>query len=311
MLVAAQDSPITGTPSEASRQTEQQPFLSPDRTLTAATVWPCCGREGPPYTYIADVAGTRLTTAHLGSFRSWSPDSKKVLIYRSNTNNARDREIYVLGTDDSYSSLGLPIGVIDAQIVPDGRIAYVLTPNATDHSDLWVRDVDGTDRLVLKGDNDIFAWLRWSPSGDAIAFLRSNMDAQSPEEARQLWLVRPDGTDARRVAQKVLWDYPPVWSPDGETLLFAVQENPGELSISMNEEALESNVWEYAVTTGRVRKVTAFTAARVLHPGYSADGRTILFVSDHTGSDELWAVTPSGLRQLTDDTMPKRYPIMP
>lgn len=290
---------------------ERQLFLSPDRTRLAVTAWPCCGREGPPLTYIADLSGGALTSVRLGSFRSWSPDSRKVLVFRSNTNNARGREIYALGTDDSYTSLNLPIGVIDAEIAPDGRTAYVLTPNSTDYSDLWIRTPDGRDQLLLKGQNDIFVRLRWSPAGDKIAFLRSNMDARTPEEARQLWIVNADGTEPKKVAERVLWGYPPVWSPDGTKLLFAREERGGDASIALSEEVIESNIWEYDDAARSARKITDFSEARTLHPNYSEDGKTIFFVSDHTGPDEVWAISATGLRQLTNDRSPKRHPIVP
>lgn len=180
----------------------------------------------------------------------------------------------------------------------------------TDASSLWVRK-GGQDSLLVQGNNEIFAWIRWSPRGDKIAFLRSKIGAKNSDEARQLWAVNPDGTGATKVAGNVLWAYPPVWSPDGQKLLIAVQENGGGPSIAVDYETLESNVAEYDVASSVLRKLTSFLGTRALYPSYSGDGRSVVFVADQSGADEVWRVKGGKLEQLTNDGTPKQYPILP
>lgn len=58
----------------------------------------------------------------------------------------------------------------------------------------------------------------WSPDGAWIAFGRAPADAAS---GRQLWLMRPDGSDARALTDTPnLFHGPPAWSPDGTMLLY-------------------------------------------------------------------------------------------
>jgi TolB protein len=58
----------------------------------------------------------------------------------------------------------------------------------------------------------------WSPDGQWIAFGRVPADAAS---GRQLWLMRPDGSEARALTNDPnLFHGPPTWSPDGTTLLY-------------------------------------------------------------------------------------------
>jgi Tol biopolymer transport system component len=55
----------------------------------------------------------------------------------------------------------------------------------------------------------------WSPTGDRIAFNRlagGNFD---------IYTIRPDGTDLRRLTNAEGNDSHPAWSPDGEFILFS------------------------------------------------------------------------------------------
>lgn len=58
----------------------------------------------------------------------------------------------------------------------------------------------------------------WSPDGEWIAFGRKPPRTQS---GRQLWLMRPDGSDARALTDDPAIQHgQPHWSPDGRYLLF-------------------------------------------------------------------------------------------
>jgi TolB protein len=58
----------------------------------------------------------------------------------------------------------------------------------------------------------------WSPDGEWIAFGRAPADVAS---GRQLWLMRPDGSETRALTNDPnLFHGPPTWSPDGTTLLY-------------------------------------------------------------------------------------------
>ena len=54
----------------------------------------------------------------------------------------------------------------------------------------------------------------WSPKGDRIAFTRFF------ESDYELYTIKPDGTDARRLTNEPGNDAHCAWSPDGEWLAF-------------------------------------------------------------------------------------------
>jgi Tol biopolymer transport system component len=81
-------------------------------------------------------------------------------------------------------------------------------------SSLWVMSADGRSRRRLtRGHNDLQP--SWSPDGRTIAFLRvSRTNFQGG-----IWLMRPDGSGARRILRRLRNVTAPVWSPGGGRLL--------------------------------------------------------------------------------------------
>ena len=72
----------------------------------------------------------------------------------------------------------------------------------------------------------------WSPTGDWIAFARKPPGTAA---GRQLWLMRPDGSQTRALTDDAQTNFgPPAWSPDGSQLLsqrFDITEPGGEPGI--------------------------------------------------------------------------------
>jgi dipeptidyl aminopeptidase/acylaminoacyl peptidase len=267
-------------------------FLSPDRRLMAVTTEPMWG-HGAILTYIADINGHQLTTPRNGSFISWSPDSKKVLLFLDGFENPGWRRIYYLDSSDSYTDSGLPAGVISADISPlDGSIVYSLTSGGTDRSDLYLRTPSGEDKLLLKGEDSILAWMRFSPDGKTIAFMKSDLGILPGNQS--VWTIDPDGANANMISD-INWDYPAVWSPDGARLAFANA----------------ANIDEYEISQKATRPVTNFDSGSAMHPEYSSDGQTIMFSSDASGTSGTWAAEEGSAMQLTEGDPVGQYSVLP
>lgn len=150
-----------------------------------------------------------------------------------------------------------------------------------------------------------------SPDGKLIAFMRS-----APQG---LWIMKPDGSDEKRLTEKGHRDEPPVWSPDGKTLLYTHIEDMGKetvrfelrrVDVSGEDDVLltqgEDPVWApdgsvfYMSTyVGDVRCIGSFTPdgklkARITrhdlssrHPRLSKDGKMIAYLAAHDGKTEL------------------------
>lgn len=59
-----------------------------------------------------------------------------------------------------------------------------------------------------------------SPDGAWLAFRRKELDGPGASRGKQIWRMRPDGGDAHPLTTDPAYDHgPPVWSPDGRTLI--------------------------------------------------------------------------------------------
>jgi dipeptidyl aminopeptidase/acylaminoacyl peptidase len=108
---------------------------------------------------------------------------------------------------------------------PDGAQAvasltrYSMEDNKSSTS-LWLLSTLGgaPRRLTACGDKDGSA--RWSPKGDLIAFTARREQEGSKDQASQLYVIAPDGGEARRAADVATGVEAFRWCPDGKRLVF-------------------------------------------------------------------------------------------
>jgi TolB protein len=92
----------------------------------------------------------------------------------------------------------------------------------------------------------------WSPDGQWIAVVRRELS--NPDEAKnlQLWVMRADGSQARRLTSQVDALYGPLsWSPDGKYLLFHQY---------VLKKQKQPDIWLLNIQTGELQVVAS--------PGY-------------------------------------------
>jgi Tol biopolymer transport system component len=108
---------------------------------------------------------------------------------------------------------------------PDGEtIAF----DRTDPPGLWLMDADGSNQRRLNTTSDTCPRAQdpdWSPDGQWIAFARACKPPAGggEEDWSDIWLIRPDGSDLRRLthADRLAWAaHSPAWSPDGKRIVF-------------------------------------------------------------------------------------------
>jgi Tol biopolymer transport system component len=144
---------------------------------------------------------------------TWSPDGMQIAFIL-----ARDYEgggplaIFVIGRDGGEQRQITPYAFYnDLSWSPDGsRIAYS-TFNA-----IFVVNIDGTHYQKLT-DQWTDSFPVWSPDGEYIAFQSTRDD---PNDYFDIYVMRSDGTDIRRLTNVPSQDSQPSWSPDGKRIIF-------------------------------------------------------------------------------------------
>lgn len=136
---------------------------------------------------------------------------------------------------ESLPRLGTGIYLLD---VATGQVRTIIADNAWNTDPSWSRDGkriayvstrDGETALYVRdlADGQVMRLTRgggwngnptWSPDGQWIMF-DSSRDGPSAE-ARNLFVVKPDGTGLRRVTRLPHYNGQPAWAPDGKRVAF-------------------------------------------------------------------------------------------
>ncbi len=199
---------------------------------------------------------------------------------------------------------------------PDGRmLAYA--SDATGNWDVWVTQVDGGQAVNRTRDHagrDNSP--SWSPDGNQIAFLTVR------DETSAVYVMSPLAGAPRKVAGPAFGI--PQWSPDGTELAYLLPTPPRttveivsvvsgairRVDLHVPEFSAMNLKWSrdgrfFAYTTGagtatlvsqvwvlRLADNQVFPVTDGLNndrePAWAADGRSLFFVSDRTGTTDLW-----------------------
>lgn len=168
------------------------------------------GQEPDTGIYVAREDGgiSQLTDGSLSDGSpAWSPDGQRIAFDRLATPNAR--QIFVMDPDGTNLAqlTDLPGGAAHPSWSPDGRtIAFQWQTSGGE--DLYLIEADGSRLRRL---TNLIAYAEspaWSPDGNWIAFVHS-------EGYLHTWVevIRPDGTDMRRVSPEGFTVYDPSWRP--------------------------------------------------------------------------------------------------
>lgn len=175
---------------------------------------------------------------------------------------------------------------------PDGeQIAFVWDGEAGDNCDLYVKQV-GTETLLRLTDHPADeSSPAWSPSGKSIAFVRCENDQCG------VFVMPAIGGTEREVAALDRREIEGlVWSPDGKTLAYSAQSEPGEAF----------SIYLLSTETMEEHRLTSPPASYLgdLSPAFSPSGERLAFMrSVIDGVQDVYVVSIEGTvpRQLTSD----------
>ncbi len=210
----------------------------------------------------------------------------------------------------------LPGMQTDPFISPDGRMLLFVARDGLD-LDIFLQRVGGENAINLTADSPFDDYdPAFSPNGDRIAF-------RSQREGGGLFVMGATGESPRRVSAE---GFAPAWSPDGMQLVYTTEDVEGPyirstvaklwiLDLASRQRRLLTDhdavgpvyapngkfvafwaaiagvrdIFVIPVGGGPPQPVTQDTATD-WNPLWSPDGRTLYFISDRSGSPDLWRI---------------------
>ena len=193
------------------------------------------------------------------------------------------------------------VRVGDQQISPDGKTISIVVGRANLKEDRWDSEIDFVDVAtkqlrVMTRDRVGAGSVRWSPTGDRIAYL-----AQDGDKKAQIFVMPVNGGESVQLTHSKTAVTVMAWRPDGQGLAYAAaDEEPERKDEAKFEDAFEVgnnsyleraaarpvHLWTVTVG-GEAKRLTSGSWSLPVHMApsgppsqiaYTADGRGIVFV---------------------------------
>ena len=173
---------------------------------------------------------------------------------------------------------------------PTGKLVFSAVKNG--NADIYVWEAgDARPHKLFGGAGNEFD-PAWSPDGSKVVFALNtggfNPLGGTPDEG--LRVIKADGTKAK-VFDLTHHDVDrnPVWAPDGQAVVWAsTREHADNKNLDIYSRRYEDTTTETPL---------ADDPADDWDPAFSADGKTIVFVSKRDGPATLYTMTPQGKKQ--------------
>lgn len=285
---------VLSVPVRITKIVDTYPMLSPDGSLVVFQ----SNRSGNEELYTMKPDGSdvkQLTrTAYDEGDPVWSPDGKQIL-YGADMGNG-NWEVFLMNADGSNARrlTNHPASDGHSHWSPDGtRIIFNSARTTPDLKEPWSRQwheifsmkTDGSDLRQLTQCKSICTYGVMSPDGKRIAFRKVtqtpgfNWEMTMGARNSEVFVADADGANEVNVSNSAGYDGWPIWSPDGQWLLF---------SSNRNGKPLVGELFVVRPDGTELHQISA-TKESLVQPTWSKDGKRI-FAAQYTLDGEAASI---------------------
>ena len=198
-------------------------------------------------------------------------------------------DIYVANRDGSGVAplIASPGYDAEATVCKDGSIVFTSTRDGD--IDLYVSDVDGRNVRRLTDEPGYDGGAFFSPDCSRIVWRASRPEGAALEEYRgllkenlvrpsklEIWTMKADGTEKRRVTSLGAAAFAPSFFPDGKRILFATNH--------ADPKGRNFDIWAVNLDGSDLEQITHYPEFDGF-PLFSPDGKRVVFSSNRNGTE--------------------------
>ena len=173
---------------------------------------------------------------------------------------------------------------------PDGK-NIALAVKAGERDAIMIIDVESGREQKLQFDMDGISSMAWSPDGNYLAFT----GMKTPQSDIYLYTIATG--ELKNLTGDIFTDSDPIFSPDGKYIYFVSDRRDFTSSLKIPENfAIDtfayghSDIYSLELSTNKVRRILNHPASAQTSPRLSPDGRTMLFLSDKNGINNIYSM---------------------
>lgn len=207
-----------------------------------------------------------------------SPDGRNAVYYDEKKRGVAVRDLSTGETKFLTHDAGSGHIAYDLVVSPDGKQIAFRWAGKMESQPIRLIGVDGK-RMHEIADREYGTFLfAWSPDGKQIA--ASHFDAQGDKTAEIVLFSAADGAITRLKSTGLKLPRIGGFSPDGRFLVYWLPNSPSKA---------DGGIFAIAVDGSRETPLVQSTATYT-YPVWTPDGRAVVFLSDRSGTKDLWRV---------------------